>query len=480
VETLQAPDRRRAPAPRRIKKLRVFISYSREDLDFADQLHAALETCGFECDLDRHGIEGGERWKDRLGDLIANADTIAFVLSPASARSEICDREVDEAARLSKRILPVACRPLAGAEPPKQLKESNYIFFCPEPKAPGSGFGVGLAKLVAALNTDFDWLREHTRYAQRAAEWARGGRAANRLLSGDDIRIAKEWLARRPKSENAPEPTTLQLDFIRASEGEADARLAVVAGVFWFRAEEQRQVAERLRQETDNLLYRTTSIVVMLKEHMGADTKPDAFAAFEMGALHGDATAMRNLGVAYRDGFGVMQDSVKAREWFEKAAEKGEPKAIAVMDELRATEAASAGRYADALRLQETIAARDEAAETKARGGPGEATAAALLEVAWRALFARDFAKAPTVSERAHSLLPGNLAIATNRAHALMFTDQTAEARALYLRHKGKLIALQNGKLWERVVADDFAELRKAGIMHPMMTRIEKELRVSR
>ena len=87
---------------------------------------------------------------------------------------------------------------------------------------PGSGFGTGLASLVAALNTDFDWLREHTRYLQRAIEWDKGGRPANRLLSGNDILEAKAWAARRPKS--APEPTALHLDFIRASEDEAETR----------------------------------------------------------------------------------------------------------------------------------------------------------------------------------------------------------------------------------------------------------------
>src|SRR5262249_1111794 len=65
-------------------------------------------------------------------------------------------------------------------------------------------------------------LREHTRYLQRATEWDRGGRPANRLLSGDDIAESKAWVARRPK--NAPEPTALHLDFIRASEEEAGAR----------------------------------------------------------------------------------------------------------------------------------------------------------------------------------------------------------------------------------------------------------------
>src|SRR5262249_10843333 len=59
-------------------------------------------------------------------------------------------------------------------------------------------------------------LREHTRLLQRASEWDTGGRPSNRLLSGEDIRLAKAWVARRPQA--APAPTALHLDFIKASE----------------------------------------------------------------------------------------------------------------------------------------------------------------------------------------------------------------------------------------------------------------------
>src|SRR5262249_38096604 len=99
-------------------KLRVFISYSRDDLDSADQLDAGPDRRAFECLIDRHGMSGGEDWKRRLGILISEADTVVFVLSPTSARSEVCAWEVEEAARLGKRILPVNCRPLEGASPP--------------------------------------------------------------------------------------------------------------------------------------------------------------------------------------------------------------------------------------------------------------------------------------------------------------------------------------------------------------------------
>jgi hypothetical protein len=149
-----------------------------------------------------------------------------------SARSEICAWEVGEAIRLRKRIIPVLSRPLDGASAPPQLADLNYIFFYEEPRSLGSGFGTGLVLLVAALNTDLDWLREHTRYLRRASEWDEGGRPPNRLLSGADIALAKAWAASRPRA--APEPTALHLDFIRASEAEENRQ--------------QNAEAQRLRQ----------------------------------------------------------------------------------------------------------------------------------------------------------------------------------------------------------------------------------------
>lgn len=203
---------------RESSRLNVFISYSRDDLAFADQLDAALGLHDFAVSIDRHGISGGEDWQKRLGSLIRDADTVVFVLSPASATSKVCAWEVEESVRLGKRIIPVLCRPLAGAEPPRRLADLNYIYFYPEESSPGSGFGTGLVRLVKALDTDLDWLREHTRLLQRASEWEAGGRPANRLLTGDLIGAAKSWAARRPK--DAPEPTPLHLDFIRESEEE--------------------------------------------------------------------------------------------------------------------------------------------------------------------------------------------------------------------------------------------------------------------
>jgi TPR repeat protein len=354
-------------------KLRVFISYSRDDLKFADQFDDALAACGFECLIDREGISGGEAWKRRLGNLISDADTICFVLSPSSARSDTCNWEVEEAARLNKRILPVVCRPLEGMSAPPHLSDLNYIFFYEEPKDPGSGFGNGLAKLIAALNTDFNWLRGHTRYLQRAMEWEAGGRRANRLLSGNDIDEAKAWATRRPNG--APEPTTLHLEFIRASEEEAEAQLSalrkqleamaaaqaeretalhqaedaqrkragmarirnialVAVSILFVLAAVLGLAANQQRRTADDLLTRATHIISNLQSQMDIDTQKEAFAVFQEGAEHGNTRSMRDLGVAYESGYGATQDYAKAREWFEKAVDNGDARAMTSLGSL--------------------------------------------------------------------------------------------------------------------------------------------------
>jgi TIR domain len=210
-----------ADATRDAAKLRVFISYSRADLAFADQLDATLKIGGFDTTLDRHGIHGGEAWQAQLEKLIRDADTVVFVLTPTSAVSQMCHWEVAKAGELAKRIVPVLPGPLGNQPAPAELAALNYIHFYPEPKKPGSGFGPGLEDLVGALKTDLDWLREHTRLLQRASEWDSGGRPENRLLMGASITETKAWAARRPK--DAPQVTALHLDFLKASE-EAETR----------------------------------------------------------------------------------------------------------------------------------------------------------------------------------------------------------------------------------------------------------------
>jgi hypothetical protein len=210
---------------------------------------------GFEVSIDTEAIHEGEDWRARLGNLIAGADTVVFILSSRSAESPVCRWEVEEAERLSKRILPVQAAPLDGTRPPKQLSALNYVRFDPHEDGRPRSFIQGMVGLRRALTTDVGWLREHTRLLVRAREWEATGRAGNRLLSGSDIALAKAWLAGRP--QGAPAPTEVHHDFISASEKAEEARvLAERERVNRLQsaldtAEAARQTAEESRQAAE-------------------------------------------------------------------------------------------------------------------------------------------------------------------------------------------------------------------------------------
>jgi tetratricopeptide (TPR) repeat protein/CHAT domain-containing protein len=135
-----------------------------------------------------------------------------------------------------------------------------------------------------------------------------------------------------------------------------------------------------------------------------------------------------------------------------------------------------AGKYAEALGLQRRRAAEIEKSETASAGKPGAGTVTALSNVAWYALLARDFSEALAASERAHTLDPSDLAVETNRAHALLLLGRVGEARALYRRYKGKPMSLANNALWEDVIADDIEALEKSGVRVATLENINAKL----
>jgi len=192
--------------------------------------------------------------------------------------------------------------------------------------------------------------------------------------------------------------------------------LAVVALQQRHEALQERTIAEEQRKQADDILEGVTNIFRNVKDQVDINTRKDVFAVFRTGAVHGNMQSMYALGSLYYTGYGVPQDYAKAREWWEKAADKGDESAKANLEKLPISEAAAAGRYAEALQLCEALAAKQEAAETEREGKPGKETAYALHNVAWYALFVREYVKALTVSDRAHTLFPDNLVIETNRA----------------------------------------------------------------
>lgn len=200
------------------QSLRIFISYARSDASaFAEELMAGLEAAGFDPFLDQHDIVPGEDWQARLDHLLQQADTIAYVITPASVASERCAWELARAKELAKRVLPVVSVETDEAQTPEALRRLNYIYF-----TRGRSFGAGLKQLTTALRTDIDWIREHTRLGDMAARWRERSNDESLLMRGAELDAAQTWLA--AWKPGAPEPTASQREFISASEAAETSR----------------------------------------------------------------------------------------------------------------------------------------------------------------------------------------------------------------------------------------------------------------
>jgi len=191
-------------------KPKIFISYSRKDAAFADQLEEALKARDFHPLIDRSDIYVFEDWWQRIQSLIVQADTIISVLSPDYVSSHTCKKEVAFAASRKKRFAPIEYRPVDCKLIPRALERLNVEFFCADKQ-----FEQCMDGLAAALQTDIDWIRKHTEFGMQAYNWAASGKPRGLLLRPPMLEEAEHWIALRPRT--APMPTVETQAFIAES-----------------------------------------------------------------------------------------------------------------------------------------------------------------------------------------------------------------------------------------------------------------------
>ena len=227
-------------------KTDVFISYSREDKDFVKQLHDALQKEGRKTWIDWEGIPPSAEWFQEILQAIENTDAFVLVISPHSATSKVCTSEVAHAIKYNKRIIPVLRADVDGNLLPPSVQERQWVF-CRDVDS----FEAGIRSLLAAMDTDLDWLRSHTRLLGRALEWERHKGDYSFALRGRDLKQAETFLRNQEIKE--PRLLPLQLDYILASRRDANKLFSIVIGVsalaltvvivfgllFWQKREEQ-------------------------------------------------------------------------------------------------------------------------------------------------------------------------------------------------------------------------------------------------
>ena len=207
----------------------LFISYSRRDGDFVRRLHGVLAERGRDVWVDWEDIPAAEPWRDELHAGLEESEALAFVITPDSLASDECAVELERAVEGGKRILPLVLREPDGEQVPEPLAARNWIFF----REGVDDFDQSVARLEAAIDTDRDWVRDHTRLLARASEWERRGRDASLLLRGADLRSAEADLSGWREGKT-PVPTPLQREYVAASRraaGRRTATLGAAAGV---------------------------------------------------------------------------------------------------------------------------------------------------------------------------------------------------------------------------------------------------------
>jgi tetratricopeptide (TPR) repeat protein len=242
-------------------RTKIFLSYSRQDIAFADRLDAALKERGFEPLIDRSEIYAFEDWWRRIQSLIAQADTVIFVLSPESVASAICGKEVAFAASLNKRFAPIVIQKVDDNLVPEALSRLNFIFFDDESK-----FAESFDKLSEALRTNIDWIRKHTEYGEAARRWQAERKPGGLMLRSPTLEEAEHWIASRPSG--APLPTEATLAFVTESRRGASRRRNILTGslaaglvialglagvAFW-----QREIANEQRRRAETTLVLAT------------------------------------------------------------------------------------------------------------------------------------------------------------------------------------------------------------------------------
>jgi hypothetical protein len=105
---------------------RLFISYSRKDMDFVHKLAGDLEKAGYDVWWDITDLRGGDDWVRVIPTAIESSDHVLVVLSPNSIISEWVEKEYTQALHLHKKIIPIM---LTTCNVPFALNTINYVNF---------------------------------------------------------------------------------------------------------------------------------------------------------------------------------------------------------------------------------------------------------------------------------------------------------------------------------------------------------------
>jgi WD40 repeat protein len=203
---------------------KVFISYSRIDIEFAKRLTGELQKSDLDFWIDWDGIPLTVDWWREIEKGIEESDAFLFLISPDSAKSKVCGQEIEHAVRNGKRLIPLVVRDTKGDDVHPKLLPLNWIFF-----RETEDFDASINKLLTSIHTDFEWVETQRRLQVKALEWERKNNENSFLLRGKDLGDAELQLAANSSKE--PFPTDLQRDYVFESRKAVDKQTRITVGI---------------------------------------------------------------------------------------------------------------------------------------------------------------------------------------------------------------------------------------------------------
>ncbi|MDP6599671.1 MAG: toll/interleukin-1 receptor domain-containing protein, partial [Candidatus Poribacteria bacterium] len=248
----------------------VFISYSRRDIDFVRHLFDQLTARDREPWADWQDIPATADWLAEIYRGIEAADSFLFVISPDSVASEICTLEIEHAVKHNKRLVPVVWKEVEDHQVHSAMTAHNWVFMRQQ-----DDFEANFELLIQALDTDLDYVREHTRLLTLSIDWDQNQRRRSAGLRGQELQTAEGWLQQSGSKD--PQPSELHREYLTFSRTVVDRfRRLVISSVamaficllgllvfaFYQRnyAVKQKLVAEQQRTEADKQRLRAEEI----------------------------------------------------------------------------------------------------------------------------------------------------------------------------------------------------------------------------
>ncbi len=190
--------------------------YHPDDFDQVERIAAQLRATGQSADLNEGEFGRSADGLKQLKASILRAYTVAFVMSPDSAESQLCNELLEYAVSKNKRLATLILNDDIAVEVHPAIAQNPYVFF-----RENDDLAARVDELRAYLTTD-DSLKLHTELLALAETWRDRGRPPDLLLPPARLEAAREWLTTAPARH--PKPSALQLEYVHSSRRQPSRR----------------------------------------------------------------------------------------------------------------------------------------------------------------------------------------------------------------------------------------------------------------